>query len=451
MRLLHTERLEFQEFFDSQIPKYAILSHRWTSDEVSFQDFELCKEQRRPSFDKIKNFCSLANKDGHEWGWIDTCCIDKRSSAELSEAINSMYSWYKQAEVCYAYLMDVLKIEHENGKWRGSRAQYETYAQVRHSVWFTRGWTLQELLAPHQVDFYDVNWDYIGTKGGFSRGLLIPMDIVICDITGIASNDLNWIESQCIAKKLSWVSRRETTRIEDMAYCMLGLCDVNMPLLYGEGHKAFRRLQLEIIRNTDDESIYAWFCNSLGSPESFESGMIAPAPQCFANSGHIAKAEHEFGSLALKSKSPYSMTNKGLAYPIYRAKIWKHQQFLNSVPSSSSNCVSYSIPLNCFAMSSTSAEAPEAYPLGTPRGKKREENRHFLTGKIVIIQLFRSGGVWKRIQLREQHIRIFPQALTDIVKEEAAIETIYIRESGIKPTTDSDDKWLADHRPPQGW
>lgn len=244
MRLLHTERLEFQEFFDSQTPKYAILSHRWTGNEVSFQDFESCKEQRRSSFEKIRNFCSLANKDGYEWGWIDTCCIDKRSSAELSEAINSMYAWYKKAVLCYVYLSDVLLT---GDFWKSERVQSE----FRGSAWFTRGWTLQELLAPARVDFFDCNWKYIGAKELYNHG---DLEALISDITGINTKDLfNYPTSQCVAKKLSWVSMRETTRAKDMAYCMLGLCGISMPLLYGEGDKAFWRLQLEIIKQSDNE------------------------------------------------------------------------------------------------------------------------------------------------------------------------------------------------------
>ncbi|KAL8669256.1 MAG: hypothetical protein Q9168_006140 [Polycauliona sp. 1 TL-2023] len=158
MRLLQTETLEFHEFFDSQTPVYAILSHRWTSNEVSFQDFDSCKQGRKQNFAKIHNYCQLARKTGYDWVWIDTCCIDKGSSAELTEAINSMYAWYENAGICYAYLADVLAVEGQGG-WS------HTHRQVLNSQWFTRGWTLQELLAPEVVLFLDVNWTVIGSKG----------------------------------------------------------------------------------------------------------------------------------------------------------------------------------------------------------------------------------------------------------------------------------------------
>ncbi|KAL9628229.1 MAG: hypothetical protein Q9204_006020 [Flavoplaca sp. TL-2023a] len=309
MRLLHTERLDFQEFFDSQTPKYAILSHRWTGNEVSFQDFDHCKEEQRPNFDKISNCCSLAKNNGYEWVWIDTCCIDKKSSAELSEAINSMYAWYEKADVCYVYLVDVSW----SGDWETTREEF------RGSAWFTRGWTLQELLAPKEVMFFDLDWKLIGNKNRSYHGRSLNPDI--SDVTGISDDNLRHPPtSQCVARKLSWVSKRSTTRVEDMAYCMLGLCSVNMPLLYGEGQKAFLRLQSEIIKQSDDESIFAWFCDEEGRSTFFMSGLVAPSPRCFAESGQIVTPPY------LDRKQPYSQTNKGLAYAIPRPRNWTKKE-----------------------------------------------------------------------------------------------------------------------------
>jgi hypothetical protein len=177
--------------------------------------------------------------------WIDSCCIDKTSSAELSEAINSMFRWYQNAQVCYAYLSDVPAIEDLD--------HYRKDSEFRRSKWFTRGWTLQELLAPEIVVFYNHDWVEIGTKALMSG--------VIRSITNIDRGFLmgeSEIKPACVAQKMSWASRRKTTRLEDTAYCLMGLFDVNMPLLYGEGEKAFYRLQLEIIKNSSDESIFAW-------------------------------------------------------------------------------------------------------------------------------------------------------------------------------------------------
>jgi len=171
--------------------------------------------------------------------WIDTCCIDKTSSAELSEAINSMFSWYQKSQVCYAYLSDVSSSANDH---------YKAKSEFRRSNWFTRGWTLQELLAPKFVEFYDQNWVEIGTRAAMQK--------LLHEITGIRTFDD--IGSANVAEKMSWASRRVTTRIEDQAYCLMGLFGVNMPLLYGEGAKAFLRLQLEIWNMTNDESIFAW-------------------------------------------------------------------------------------------------------------------------------------------------------------------------------------------------
>ncbi|KAI4182785.1 MAG: hypothetical protein LQ346_006488 [Caloplaca aetnensis] len=321
MRLLHTETLEFQEFFDSQTPRYAILSHRWTGDEVSFEEFHRYKErsgpifskiQKRyrkrnnPSFSKIQKCCNFARNDGYQWVWIDSCCIDKRSSAELTEAINSMYAWYQKSAVCYAYLADVVMVQDEHRKWNASPKDF------RQSAWFTRGWTLQELLAPGVLVFLDRAWRVIGSLDrGPSKGGSLIGDI--SHATGISEYDL-WTSGAfaCVARKMSWLSRRETTRIEDMAYCVLGLCGVNMPLLYGEGEKAFKRLQLEIIKESDDESIFAWFCDRRGNAMTGVSGILATSPMNFAKSAQVDKA------LVRRGTRPYSMTNKGLEYHLPR-------------------------------------------------------------------------------------------------------------------------------------
>ncbi|KAK4692404.1 hypothetical protein P7C71_g4794, partial [Lecanoromycetidae sp. Uapishka_2] len=188
MRLIQTASLKFAEFFDSNIPLYAILSHRWTDKEVSFQDFEGAKEEfakiqsspRRTqdqmtyNFSKINDSCELAKRRGLQWIWIDTCCIDKKSSAELSEAINSMYRWYAKAAECYVYLLDVTPGE------QTSEEDFRT--MFLRSSWFTRGWTLQELLAPSEVRFYDYEWRFINDKDSLREEISIA--------TGIDPEDL---------------------------------------------------------------------------------------------------------------------------------------------------------------------------------------------------------------------------------------------------------------------
>jgi len=170
------------------------------------------------------------------------CCIDKTSSAELSEAINSMFRWYQKASVCYAYLADVLKDTDPD-------KDPEEFSRSR---WFTRGWTLQELVAPKNVVFYSRSWKNIGTKERLCNTISTITGI---DIDTLLGEDVTFVS---VANKMSWASGRRTTRTEDMAYCLLGIFDVNMPLLYGEGKKAFLRLQEEILRSSYDHSLFAW-------------------------------------------------------------------------------------------------------------------------------------------------------------------------------------------------
>ncbi|KAI5998206.1 heterokaryon incompatibility protein-domain-containing protein, partial [Pisolithus albus] len=231
---------------------YAILSHRWGT-EVSYEEMVKMEEQEREKlkqhggYQKIIKTCEQAMKDGYKWLWVDTCCIDKRSSSELSEAINSMYRWYQNARVCYAYLSDVESVfpsEQDNGKYGHSNGWPE---------WFIRGWTLQELIAPKQVEFFNKDWIPIGNKK-----YLAP---ILEDITGIPCAALtNGLAASrpSIAQIMSWAADRKTMREEDRAYSLMGLFGVNMPMLYGEGGKAFQRLQLEIIRISSDHSIFAW-------------------------------------------------------------------------------------------------------------------------------------------------------------------------------------------------
>ena len=295
-------RLKVSSFEDDNtIPPYAILSHTWGNDEVSFHD--LCKYvEGEPSesegYQKIRSCCALAISQGYDYVWIDTCCIDKTSSAELSEAINSMYRWYKESQVCYAYLSD-FHIGHL-GLWT-----CDLELAFRSSRWFTRGWTLQELLAPENVIFYDKSWWDFGTK--------LSLRVQISLATGIQQGHMITMNSASVAQKMSWASRRTTTRVEDIAYSLIGIFDVNMPLIYGEGQKAFMRLQQEIVRTTDDESIFAWTDDHLG-----ECGMLAQSPEAFAESGNVVQIVDSH-PLYIR-RAPYMVTNRGLAIEIFVSK-----------------------------------------------------------------------------------------------------------------------------------
>lgn len=313
MRLINTTTLAFEEFF--QPPEYAILSHRWGSDEVTFEQYTSGKIPDGAGHRKVLDCCNLARSRGRGYVWIDTCCIDKRSSAELSESINSMWDWYANARECYAYLADVSPSAPDYDESKPLNANTK-----RASEWFSRGWTLQELLAPRVVVFCDTTWRIIGKKQDA---------LILSEVSRITSIPTSCLASQfslsnaCVAQKLSWASRRSTTRREDIAYCLLGLLGINMPLLYGEGGKAFLRLQQEIVRQTDDESVFAW--RYAAPPVGYRSGILAPGVEFFAHSGSVRLLE--------AYRDPYVITNKGLDLRVSCVRVEGTDVYL--------------IPLNC--------------------------------------------------------------------------------------------------------
>ena len=357
MRLINVHTGQLEEFFGRHIPKYYILSHTWESDEISYQDYtwlsnyevevgdgiidELPPKQRarvqaraealrnRSGYKKIQSFSQLAhNSPRHEPGeqinfgrpstcpiipypdgdiidypvvnvqyvWIDTCCINKESSAELSEAINSMYLWYENAEICVTFLSDV-ELAYEDlvlGKLGES--------SFPRSRWWTRGWTLQELIAPRAMLFYNRSWEYIIDRHSVENHIQertgIPPD-QFCDVT----------DDHPIAERMSWAANRETTRVEDRAYCLMGIFGVNMPLLYGEGDKAFYRLQREIASLSGDQSIFAWgYDKPLSDYKYLHSAldMFAQSPADFSTGGQVQRIE--FNRMTI----PFSSTNVGL-------------------------------------------------------------------------------------------------------------------------------------------
>ncbi|KAF9071908.1 heterokaryon incompatibility protein-domain-containing protein [Rhodocollybia butyracea] len=278
-------------FADGQkIPRYAILSHVWGYEEVTFQQMQnpsSIKDLR--GYSKIVRAAEKAHSEGFEYIWIDTCCIDKNSSSELSEAINSMYGYYCKAVVCYAYLADV-----QGGLTR--RSLESAFLVCR---WFKRGWTLQELLAPRIVVFFAEDWKKIGTKASL-RG-------AITEITGIPSGVLlmNDQSKISVAKRMSWAAGRETTRVEDRAYSLMGIFGVFMPTIYGEGTHAFTRLQEEILKVSDDQTIFAWK-SILNTWPTYSSGILATSPDDFAESGEYKQFNWS------NKQQPYSVTYLGL-------------------------------------------------------------------------------------------------------------------------------------------
>jgi hypothetical protein len=242
MRLLKIEddgRCSLEWFPKDKVPLYAILSHTWgtgQNDEVTYKDIINGTGSNKPGFQKL-TFCgNQAKADGLHYFWVDTCCIDKPNYTELSEAINSMFRWYQKATRCYVYLSDV-SMHTQDGQ---SHIEWES--AFRNSRWFTRGWTLQELLAPEIVVFYSQDHVRLGDKKSLEQQ--------ITDITGISADVLQghrMLSDFSIEERILWVEKRQTTVEEDKAYCLLGVFGVFLPLIYGEGQlNAMKRLNKEV-------------------------------------------------------------------------------------------------------------------------------------------------------------------------------------------------------------
>lgn len=303
MRLLHTKTLRIHSFFEHDTPEYAILSHTWGYGEVTFDELGTLGVEQKAGWAKIRGCCDQALRDNLDYAWVDTCCIDKSSSAELSEAINSMYRWYAEARVCYAYLADVAATDDPwESTSRISRSCSDT-VRFRQSIWFTRGWTLQELLAPKDMIFYSKEWQELGSKEDFAAIISIVTGIDAAILHRHDRADGAHLQSFSIAKRMSWAAKRVTTRVEDMAYCLMGIFNVNMALLYGEGKRAFIRLQEELMKDSDDETIFAWFAEKDKEPLV---GLLATAPANFARAGDFVPIRDWSISV------PHTITNKGL-------------------------------------------------------------------------------------------------------------------------------------------
>jgi hypothetical protein len=330
MRLLSTHDLTFKEFFVHDRPEYTILSHTWGAEEATFKEMNKMKTgiKHRAGYEKILNCARVSKERGFQWTWIDTCCIDKRSSAELSEAINSKFAWYKKSAECLVYLAD---FESEDGTeikdWSN-----KTLSQFRGSSWFKRGWTLQEMIAPIHLRFYNKHWKPFGDFGDENFVSLLsditkmPLDKLLCldELLRCEKSSNNneerlllmrrmrslhqsqRLKGYSIAQKMSWAASRTTTRQEDIAYCLFGIFNVNMPLLYGEGTKAFLRLQEEIIKRSGDRSIFAWEPKDNG----YNCNLLATSPQEFMNCHSTKLSSQDTRHV----KPPFSLTHRGFQF-----------------------------------------------------------------------------------------------------------------------------------------
>lgn len=249
MRLLHVKadssgkdglEISLCEKHGADIPPYMILSHRWRAEEILFAEItnpdpSVCR--RKLGWAKLESSCRIALEMGLEYVWIDTCCIDKSSSAELSDTINLMYHYYARSSVCVAYLDDAKDTD-----------------AISASIWFTRAWTLQELIAPKNLHVYSRGWQKLGTKASLSKCLShasrVPEQVLL---------DSSCLEAYSASEKMYWTAWREATRNEDEAYSLLGIFGVTLTPTYGEGlTMAFRRLQVQILQHRHDHTVFAW-------------------------------------------------------------------------------------------------------------------------------------------------------------------------------------------------
>lgn len=221
-------------------PPYAILSHTWgkQGDEVSYQDLVNKTAQGKAGYDKLKFCGEQAGRHGLSRFWVDTCCINKTNSTELQEAINSMFMWYQRAAKCYVYLADLSVTSYDAGDGSNERPWEAAFCSSR---WFTRGWTLQELIAPPAVEFFSKEGTYLGNKN--------TLESLITKVTRIPAKALRGgaLAEFSVSERMAWAQSRQTTREEDMSYSLIGVFGVSMPLIYGEGGAtAARRLRASI-------------------------------------------------------------------------------------------------------------------------------------------------------------------------------------------------------------
>lgn len=240
MRLLrYDDRGELsltKDLSDAEIPRYAILSHTWGTeeDEVNLQELHKGPDKSKAGYRKLQLCGEQARKDELEYFWVDTCCIDKTSSSELSKNLNLMFRYYQNSIKCYVYLADV--------------TEQNTEDEFKVSRWFQRGWTLQELLAPASLDFFSRDWTYLGTKATLEQEIHEATRI---PVSALRSNALSLFS---VDERMSWTTKRNTKEQEDKAYCLMGIFGVSMAPRYGEGESlAFARLTNKIKKNLKRE------------------------------------------------------------------------------------------------------------------------------------------------------------------------------------------------------
>ncbi|KAK5710775.1 hypothetical protein LTR17_018691 [Elasticomyces elasticus] len=300
-RLISVRTLRLENFTPGETPPYAILSHTWDGEEVLFAELESGSAWEKSQYDKIRNTAKQARQDGHDYVWIDCSCINKHNAVELSEAINSMYAWYRNAEVCYALLSDVTRSD--------DKVWDEAHTSLIDCRYFSRGWTLQEMLASRRVKFFAQDWTPLGLLSDISalvsRASGVPQKVLTGDTT----------VSECsIAQRLSWAASRTTTKVEDTAYCLLGILEVSLDLRYGEGDQAFARLQEAVLKKSSDLSVLAW----TDADPAKAIRLLAHSPVNFRHCHNVvhyptveASSEHWTTDRGLKGTFPVRVVQPG--------------------------------------------------------------------------------------------------------------------------------------------
>ena len=280
--------------------RYATFSHRWIErGEPTFRDVMM--SFKPAGYDKLVNFCDRAAEYDCRLAWSDTCCINKDSSTELEEAIRSMFKWYRDAHVCIAYLAEATSID-----------------DLGMDVWFTRGWTLQELLASRTMKFYGKGWAPLSNSVNDKQDA--RMLDALSRATGIPRHDLHHFRpgTRDVHGKMMWASTRTTTRVEDMAYCLIGVFDVSLTIAYGEGQRAFYRLMEAIIHRCEEWEIMGW----AGTP-SADSAALPESPRCFKALGDapVATSRSGSGQQVWRGDRHFVMTKRGLQLKLLIVKL----------------------------------------------------------------------------------------------------------------------------------
>ncbi|KAI4108235.1 MAG: hypothetical protein L6R37_001108 [Teloschistes peruensis] len=423
MRLLNVKTCEVEEIkddskFKAALKKCAVISHRWGDHELSFQHYreQIKNSNQKRTFldpgetsiwreDESEGFLKAARarmkaKDPEpaqrmktlDYIWMDTCCINKEDSDELQDTINSMFRLYNSAAVCYVHLADVsskLDGYQDMEKDKQGGIVKPKVGSFEESVWFTRGWTLQELLAPKTVHFFDRYWRFLGTKETLSAR--------IQSATGIDAHYLKGdLSKACIAVKMSWLAGRKTARIEDMAYCMFGLFEISTFIRYGERELAFLRLQQELIKERPlDESIFAWRSPQI-KPKMTSCGLLAPWPTCFLESKDLT-----IDSWKYAPRTPYKLANGGIDFqvPDKLPHYGNGAEWMGLVARVRKN---YWLKLNCWEPGVGTRDT-----VGT-RNRIRTRN-------TVTIHLQKKNGVWRRTDCETWKHRWRPRSSRSIV------------------------------------